>query len=51
MPLSNGAECVDKMDDQLVLLSYGEDAAPYELYRDDGYSRDYDNPDNWSFIS
>lgn len=47
VPVSSGGCCVEKVDfSNLKLLGFVEKEASYELYDDDGYSRDYDNPAN-----
>ena len=47
VPVSAGGSCVEKVDfANLKLLGFVEKEASYELYDDDGYSRDYENPAN-----
>ena len=51
IPLSAGGQCVDEVDfKKLSMLSFGEGAV-YEYYHDDGLSRDYEDPGNWSMLS
>lgn len=48
LPLSKGGECVAEVDfSDLELLGYVTDEAVYEWYDDDGYGKDYENPDNY----
>lgn len=52
IPLSTGGKNVDEVDYQNVkLLGYVKTAATYEYYTDDGYSKDYENPEHFSTIS
>lgn len=47
VPVSGGGSCVEKVDfAHLKLLGFVEKEASYELYDDDGYGRDYENPAN-----
>ncbi|MBE6025173.1 MAG: alpha-glucosidase [Cellulosilyticum sp.] len=51
VPLSKGAEYVDGLDEMdLELCGYVKDKATYELYQDDGFSKYYDSPNNWSTL-
>lgn len=46
-----GAEYTDEMDDtQVVMLDYVTSHAKYTLYRDNGYDKDYENPENYTTI-
>ncbi len=51
IPLAHGAECVENVDfENLEVLSYVREAASYEYYRDDGYEKDYENPEHFHWI-
>lgn len=46
--LSKGGEYVDALDEmKLELCGFVKDTACYELYQDDGFSKDYENINNW----
>ena len=48
VPLSKGAEYVEALDEaHLELCGFVTETACYELYQDDGFSKDYENPNNW----
>ena len=50
--LSGGGQNVDEVDfGHLNLLGYVVNKAEYELYDDDGYTRDYENPENFVTIT
>ena len=52
IPLSGGGQNVDEVDfHRLNLLGYVVNKAEYELYDDDGYTRDYENPENFVTIT
>jgi alpha-glucosidase len=52
LPLSKGGECVADVDfTELELLGYVTEEAVYELYDDDGYGKDYENPDNYTVFT
>ncbi len=49
IPMSAGGQCVNEVDfEDLSFLSYIEDGKDviYEYYHDNGYEKDYDNPDH-----
>ncbi|MDY2627459.1 MAG: glycoside hydrolase family 31 protein [Lachnospiraceae bacterium] len=49
IPLSRGGESVADVDfADLELLGYVTEEASYEWYDDDGYSKDYENPANYT---
>ncbi len=49
VPLCKGGEHIEALDEvNLEVCGFIKDKATYELYQDDGYSKDYDNPENWS---
>lgn len=50
LPLAKEADCVDHMESQLTYLDFADKKAEYELYRDDGFSKDYDKEANWQKI-
>lgn len=46
-----GGQCVDQVDfHDLTLLAMPDTEAEYEYYHDDGYGKDYENPDNRAVI-
>lgn len=52
IPLSTGGCSVEEIDFQnLNLLGYVKDKAVYELYDDDGYGKDYDDPKHWITVT
>ncbi len=52
LPLSFGGECVkDTNFHNLKLLYIQGDSSSYLLYDDDGYGKDYSNPDHYTTIS
>lgn len=52
LPLSKGGESVPEVDfTDLELLGYVTDEAVYEWYDDDGYGKDYDNPENYMIFT
>lgn len=51
LPLAAGGNCVEEVDfDHLTVLTFGDGEISYRYYRDDGESRDYDNPDHISVL-
>ncbi|MDO5422842.1 MAG: glycoside hydrolase family 31 protein [Eubacteriales bacterium] len=46
------AEAANRVADvdfgHLQALTFGDEAVEYEYYHDDGYTKDYENPKNWS---
>lgn len=51
IPLASGGQCVAEVDFEHVdYLSYVETEAVYEYYHDNGYEKDYENPDHISVI-
>lgn len=52
IPLVKTAQCTQEIDfDQFELLSYVKDEmASYEYYRDNGYEKDYENPEHISIL-
>ena len=46
------AEAANRVADvdfgHLQALTFGDGAVEYEYYHDDGYTKDYENPKNWS---
>lgn len=51
VPLSKGGQCVNEVDfEQLELLSFVETEASYELYSDDGYTKEYDRPEHFKIL-
>lgn len=52
IPLAKPAQCTQEIDFENVrLLSYVKgNMASYEYYHDDGYGKDYDNPDHISIL-
>ena len=52
VPMSKGGSCVEKVEfDHLGLLGFVEKEGSYELYDDDGYSRDYESPSHYTQIT
>lgn len=52
IPMSKGGLSVEDIDfTTLDLLTYITDTAVYELYDDDGCSKEYENPDNYTTIT
>ena len=48
LPLSKGGQCVEEVDfEQLELLSFVETEASYELYTDDGFTKDYEHAEHF----
>lgn len=48
LPLSKGGQCVEEVDfEQLELLSFVETEAFYELYKDDGFTKDYERVEHF----
>lgn len=51
VPLSTGGQFIEEIDfSTIVVIGFVETSASYELYDDDGYKKDYHNPDNCSVI-
>lgn len=51
VPLCKGGEYIEAIDEtHLEVCGFIKDRATYELYQDDGFSKDYHNPNNWSEI-
>lgn len=51
IPCSLGATCTDQLDDEkVVLLTHSGEQANYRMYRDNGFSKDYDNSFNYASI-
>ena len=51
IPMAKGGQCVAQVDfEDLDYLSFVEHEAVYEYYHDDGYEKDYENPDHLSVI-
>lgn len=51
LPLAEPAEHVSQVDGTVLkVIAYPEEGCSYQLYDDDGYSKDYDNPDHLSHI-
>lgn len=51
IPLSKGGQCVADVDfENLEYLSFVETEAAYEYYHDDGYEKDYENPEHIRII-
>ena len=52
IPVAKSAKSVEEMDfEYLSLLGYVTDKAVYELYDDDGNSKDYENPEHYEKIT
>ena len=52
IPVEKSAKSVEEMDfEHLSLLGYVTDKAVYELYDDDGNSKDYENPEHYEKIT
>ena len=52
VPCCKGADCVADLDEStLSLLGFVETEASYTLYHDDGFSREYDNPANFTTLT
>lgn len=52
IPLSTGGNSVEEVDFRnLSLLGYVKKKAVYELYDDDGYGKDYENPKHWITVA
>ena len=52
IPVAKSAKSVEEMDfEHLSLLGYVTDKAVYELYDDDGNSKDYENPEHYEKIT
>lgn len=52
LPLSKGGQYVDEVDfENLEYISYVKEKATYEYYHDDGFSKDYNNPENIKIIT
>lgn len=52
IPLSRGGQCVEEVDfDNLELLSYAVTEASYELYRDDGFTKEYEKPEHFTILT
>ena len=51
IPMAKCGQCVAQVDfEDLDYLSFVEHEAVYEYYHDDGYEKDYENPDHLSVI-
>lgn len=51
VPVSRGGDCVERTDfNHLMLLEFIKHKAVYELYDDDGETRDYQNPAHYATI-
>ena len=51
VPMAKGGQCVAQVDfEDLDYLSFVEHEEVYEYYHDDGYEKDYENPDHLSVI-
>ena len=51
IPLSEGGQHVGEVDfEKLTCLSYVVNGAEYEYYRDNGYEKDYENPEHITVI-
>ncbi|NCB92672.1 MAG: alpha-glucosidase [Clostridia bacterium] len=51
IPMSNGGQCVEDVDfENLQYISFVEDEAVYQYYHDNGYEKDYENPEHMSEI-
>lgn len=51
MPTCSGWEFIEALDEsELELCGFIKDKALYERYQDDGFSKDYDNPEHFSLI-
>lgn len=47
LPLCRTSECTDNMDTSMFeIIAYADESIEYEMYEDDGISKDYDNPKN-----
>jgi len=52
VPFTEPAKCISDLDDRnLRYMHFLKGEGSYELYRDDGFSRDYDNPSNYTVIT
>ena len=52
VPCCKDADCVADLDEStLSLLGFVETEASYTLYHDDGFSREYDNPANFTTLT
>lgn len=52
LPLAQPAQCVQDADcSRLTLLGYLDREASYTLYDDNGLDKDYENPDNYEYLS
>lgn len=48
---AKGGQCVEEVDfNSLTLLNYVKEGAEYTYYQDDGYGKDYENPENYVAI-
>ena len=51
IPLCSGGEYIEALDEShLELCGFIKDEASYELYQDDGFSKDYHNPAHFTHI-
>ncbi|MBQ7066996.1 MAG: alpha-glucosidase [Lachnospiraceae bacterium] len=51
IPLSKGGQFVEEVDfEDLELLSFVETEATYELYTDDGFTKEYDKPEHFKHL-
>ena len=47
LPLCRTSQCTDKMDTSMFeIIAFTDDNIEYDLYEDDGISKNYDDPDN-----
>lgn len=52
LPLSKGGQCVEEVDfEQLELLSFVETEASYELYTDDGFTKEYQQKEHFRTLT
>lgn len=52
VPLSKGGQCVEEVDfEQLEPLSFVETEASYELYSDDGFTKEYEKPEHFKVLT
>ena len=48
LPLCRSVECIDMLDtSKFEIISYTDREITYTMYEDDGYSKNYDSPDNF----
>ena len=49
VPLCRNTQCTDEIDTSMFeIIAYADDAIEYRMYEDDGISRNYTSPDNYT---